>query len=234
MKQLAGQFIEVNVWGMMLDILNMIILPIVAGFIFNMFYSGKQSFRAKMLQIACYVLIIALTCVVSLLSGKSDWHNILLTFLLFMAWFCFAPITVALILRFLLKGDKRIIEKILSFFSMAGIAIIITIITGAGRDSLLSVGILLLATSVLHNLAGYSLGYGLAWLCKMSEKDRRTIALEVGMQNGGLASGLAVQMGKIATVGLAPAIFGPLMNITGSILASWWRRKPPVDEALIT
>jgi len=60
----------------------------------------------------------------------------------------------------------------------------------------------------------------------MPEKDRRTLAFEVGMQNGGLASGLALQMGKVATVGLAPAIFGPLMNITGSTLASWWRTKP--------
>jgi predicted Na+-dependent transporter len=53
-----------------------------------------------------------------------------------------------------------------------------------------------------------------------------TIAFEVGIQNGGLASGLALQMGKIATVGLAPAIFGPLMNITGSMLANWWRGRP--------
>jgi BASS family bile acid:Na+ symporter len=49
------------------------------------------------------------------------------------------------------------------------------------------------------------------------------------MQNGGLASGLALTMGKLATVGLAPAVFGPLMNTTGSILASYWHRKP-VDE----
>jgi BASS family bile acid:Na+ symporter len=50
------------------------------------------------------------------------------------------------------------------------------------------------------------------------------------MQNAGMASGLAVAMGKIATVGLAPAVFGPWMNITGSALANYWRRKP-VDEA---
>jgi len=50
------------------------------------------------------------------------------------------------------------------------------------------------------------------------------------MQNGGLASGLAKEMGKAATLGLAPAVFGPLMNITGSILASYWHRKPPVDK----
>ncbi len=45
------------------------------------------------------------------------------------------------------------------------------------------------------------------------------------MQNSGLASGLALQMGKVATVGLAPAVFGPLMNITGSSLATWWINK---------
>jgi BASS family bile acid:Na+ symporter len=49
------------------------------------------------------------------------------------------------------------------------------------------------------------------------------------MQNGGLASAIAKSMGKIATVGLAPAVFGPLMNVTGSLLASWWHRHPPKD-----
>ena len=68
----------------------------------------------------------------------------------------------------------------------------------------------------------------------MSERDCRTIAIEVGMQNGGLASGLAKEMGKMATVGLAPAIFGPLMNVTGSILASYWHRRPPADKDATT
>lgn len=63
----------------------------------------------------------------------------------------------------------------------------------------------------------------------MNERDCRTLALEVGMQNAGLASGIAKEMGKIATVGLASAVFGPFMNITGSVLASYWHRKPPKD-----
>jgi BASS family bile acid:Na+ symporter len=52
------------------------------------------------------------------------------------------------------------------------------------------------------------------------------------MQNAGLASGLALAMGKLATVGLAPAIFGPMMNISGSALATWWHRKPPEKEMI--
>ena len=54
------------------------------------------------------------------------------------------------------------------------------------------------------------------------EKSCKTIAFEVGMQNSGLASGIALQMDKVATVGLAPSVFGPLMNITGSSLATRW------------
>ena len=46
-----------------------------------------------------------------------------------------------------------------------------------------------------------------------------------------MASGLAAGMGKIATVGLAPAVFSPLMNITGSILASFWRANPPKEKS---
>jgi BASS family bile acid:Na+ symporter len=49
------------------------------------------------------------------------------------------------------------------------------------------------------------------------------------MQNSGLASGIALEMGKVASMGLAPAVFGPMMNITGSSLAAWWRGKPPKE-----
>ena len=46
------------------------------------------------------------------------------------------------------------------------------------------------------------------------------------MQNCGLASGLAAALGKVATLGLAPIIFGPLMNTSASVLANWWRNRP--------
>jgi BASS family bile acid:Na+ symporter len=227
MKMLGGQYIEVNFWSMMLDILNMIILPIVAGFIFNLFNEGKEKTKGKVIQMTAFFVIILLTNLVYMKAKQADMSGFIHALLKSLAWFYLLPMVGALLLRHLLKGDKTLMSKILSFLSMAGIAVIITIITAAGRDSLLKVGALLLITSLLHNLAGYSLGYGVSWLFGMPEKDRRTVAFEVGMQNGGLASGLALQMGKIATVGLAPAIFGPLMNVTGSALASWWRSRPP-------
>ncbi len=46
------------------------------------------------------------------------------------------------------------------------------------------------------------------------------------MQNGGMATGIAMEVLKSAKAALAPAIFGPWMNISGSVLASWRRRRP--------
>jgi bile acid:Na+ symporter, BASS family len=226
MKWLGGQFIEVNFWSMMLDIMNMIILPIVAGFIFNLFSKKNSGNRSKIIQLVSYVGVIMLTTLVYMKSRNAGISGFVVQFAKSMAWFYFLPMTGAVLLSKLIKGEGSYMEKILSMISMVGIAAIVTIITASGRDSLLKVGGLLIITSLLHNLTGYLLGYSLSWLVGMPEKDRRTIAFEVGMQNGGLASGLALQMGKIATVGLAPAIFGPLMNITGSVLANWWRGKP--------
>jgi BASS family bile acid:Na+ symporter len=234
MKFLGGQYIEVSFWSMMLDILNMIILPIVAGFIFNLFISGKEKRRSVGMQMIVYFIIILLTNLVYLKARHTGIEGFLGSLLKSMIWFYFLPVAGALFFKQFLKGDKKVMGQVLSMLSMVGIAVIITIITATGRESLLEVGALLLITSLLHNLTGYSLGYGVAWLFRMPERDRRTVAFEVGMQNGGMASGLALQMGKIATVGLAPAIFGPLMNVTGSVLASWWRRKTIKEEEQIT
>ena len=163
MKIFAGQFVPIDFWSMMLSITKIVILPIIAGLIFN-----------------------------HLFHGKVKW-----------------------------------LDKAMPVISMAGIAFIITIITAAGRDSLLSIGLFLILAAIIHNAAGYFLGYWGGRAFKLKENDCRTIALEVGMQNGGLASGIALEMGKVATVGLAPAVFGPWMNISGSSLATYWRDKDP-------
>ncbi len=165
MKTLAGQFVPVNFLDMMIGIINMIIVPIVLGLLFN-----------------------------KLFHGRTRW-----------------------------------LDRAMPIVSMVGIAVIITIITAAGRDSLLEVGLFLILAAILHNGMGYLLGYWGARLMRLDERSCRTVAIEVGMQNGGMSSGIALQMGKLATVGLAPAIFGPWMNISGSILANYWRARP-IDE----
>jgi bile acid:Na+ symporter, BASS family len=136
------------------------------------------------------------------------------------------PIGAGLIFNYFLHGKFKWLDSVMPFISMFAIALIIVVITSAGRNDLLVVGPLLMVAVLVHNVSGYILGYWSSRLLRMPEKDCRTIALEVGLQNAGLASSLALGMGKLASVGLAAAVFGPTMNITGSTLALWWRSKP--------
>lgn len=139
------------------------------------------------------------------------------------------PILLGLVVHHVFRRQALVLQRFMPFLSMAGIVMIIAIITAAGRDSLLDVGLALALCVFLHNALGYFFGYVAARALRMPERDCRTVALEVGMQNGGLASGIALTLGKVATVGLAPALFGPIMNVTGSLLASWWAKREPVN-----
>lgn len=139
------------------------------------------------------------------------------------------PIIAGLLFNHFLHGKFPIIDKAMPKISMLGIAVIITVITAAGRDSLLNIGLLLILLVFIHNILGFVFGYGGAKLFGMDEASSRTIAFEVGMQNSGLASGIALEMGRVASMGLAPAVFGPTMNITGSSLAAWWRGKKTTE-----
>ena len=141
------------------------------------------------------------------------------------------PVIVGLILNRIFRQSAVLINRVMPLVSMAGIVLIVAIITAAGRDSLLTVGWTLALCVLIHNLTGFTLGYWSARLFGMDEQSCRTVAIEVGLQNGGLASGIAVQMGKVATVGLAPALFGPIMNTTGSLLATYWSQHPPKEVA---
>lgn len=143
-----------------------------------------------------------------------------------------APVIVGLILNRIFRKSAVMLNRVMPLMSMGGIILIVAIIAAAGRDSLLTVGWTLALCVLIHNLSGFTLGYWSAKLFGMDEQSCRTIAIEVGLQNGGLASGIAVQMGKVATVGLAPALFGPIMNTNGSLLATYWSQRPVKEVAL--
>jgi BASS family bile acid:Na+ symporter len=225
MKLLAGQFVPIDFWSMMLGIINIVILPIVGGLIFNAVAYGKESRKSIVIQAVIYALIIGGKNLIQWQTSEMDGAALAVQFLKDLAWFLALPMVGAMLFKKLAGQNKGVLDKALAFISMAGIGVIITVITAAGRDSLLEIGFLLILACLLHNTTGYLLGYWICRLARMDEKSCRTIALEVGMQNGGLASGIALQMGKVATIGLAPAVFGPMMNITGSSIATWWRRK---------
>lgn len=140
------------------------------------------------------------------------------------------PVVGGLVYNRFFHGRWRRVDAAMPLLAMSGIIYYTTVTTAIGREALLQVGGLLVITAVLHNLIGYLLGYWFARLVRLDERSCRTVALEVGMQNGGMAVGLAKQMNRLATVGLASIVFSPWMNVSGSILANYWRNRP-VDDS---
>jgi bile acid:Na+ symporter, BASS family len=137
----------------------------------------------------------------------------------------FIPVVFGILVNRLLRTRASWIHKAMPGVAMAANVLIIAIIIAVGRDSLLTLGIALLLGAIIHNALGFLLGY---WSCRffgMDKIDCRTIAIEVGMQNGGMAAGIASDLGKAATMGLFPAIFGTWMDISGSFLANLWRKS---------
>lgn len=144
------------------------------------------------------------------------------------------PITIGLIANSILHALRcrsDWIDRCLSLVAMFGICFIVGIIIATSRDKLLTIGLALVAASILHNGAGYVLGYLGAKLARLDESSCRTVSIEVGLQNGGMATALAVNTLKDPLAALGPAIFGPWMNISGSMLASWWAARPPKTDA---
>ncbi len=130
-----------------------------------------------------------------------------------------------------LRRISTFIMKGLPYLSMFSICFIIAIITALSREALLAGGfvIMIIGAAILHNFTGYIFGYWGARLLKLNETDARTVAIEVGLQNGGMASGLAIDVLKSDLAAIPPAIFGPWMNMSGASLASWWAGRPPKD-----
>lgn len=145
----------------------------------------------------------------------------------------FIPVVAGVAFHHLFYHRFKWLDRVMPMVSMVGIFIMTVLTVAPGRDNLLQMGVLLVAVCFFHCMAGFVLGYFACLALGMDKLTCRTISLEVGLQNAGMASGIAAELKKVATLGLAPIVFGPVMNITASTIANWWRTHPvpPRDEA---
>ena len=171
MKLLAGRFIEIDVWAMVMSILEVVLVPVAAGGLVRAFFRRQ------------------------------------------------------------LDAHKVVCDRVLSFVSMAGICYTILALTAPSRETFREAGVLIIAAAILHNSFGYLSGYGLTRLLgrflPLGETDARTVAIEVGMQNGGMAGALAVGVLHSTVAALPANVFSIWMNFSGSIIASFWSKRSP-------
>lgn len=224
MKILAGTLIQIRFLDMMMEIVKIVIVPIGAALIHDFLKSASLRGRRNV----CSIASVSLAWLGALVSGLWSWlsgvvSDELLQSLEVLSFFGGA-VMVGLGYHYITLTFRNL-DRYMPYVSMFGIIYFTTVTTAAGRDNLLQVGFLLFFVSVVHNSAGYFFGYWLSRLLGLDKASARTMAFEVGLQNGGMASGLAGTMGKLGTVGLAAAVFSPWMNISGSILANYWRKR---------
>jgi len=136
-----------------------------------------------------------------------------------------APLVAGLAVHHFLPALAGRLARVLPLVAMAGICVIVGITIASSREQLLVVGLALFGAAACHNAVGYALGYGVARAIGLDRTDARTVAIEVGMQNGGMATGLAFGVLQSPAAALGAAVFGPWSALFRSVLASWWRRR---------
>jgi BASS family bile acid:Na+ symporter len=84
---------------------------------------------------------------------------------------------------------------------------------------------------LLVHAFGFALGYVIARALKFPIVSARTISIEVGMQNGGMAAMLARKHFAAQPMAGVPAVFSSvLQTVLGSLLAAWWSRRPVAER----
>jgi BASS family bile acid:Na+ symporter len=131
------------------------------------------------------------------------------------------PVSLGVLLNHTLRLVILPLQKFGADISIVVICFIIAIIVALNHENLLSVSPILVGLVLIHNASGLILGYFTTLLFTRNKILSKTIAIEVGMQNSGLAAALAVKFFE-ASSALPAALFSIIHNVTGSLLASYW------------
>jgi BASS family bile acid:Na+ symporter len=141
------------------------------------------------------------------------------------------PVVLGVVVNTLLHAFTRRIEPVLPLISMLSIVTIIAIVVALNANQLSEIGPVVALAVVLHNSIGLASGY---WICRLlgfGEQVCRTIAFEVGLQNSGLATALAMKFFTPASA-VAGTIFSVWHNLSGSFLAGVWSRRQEAANVL--
>ncbi len=135
------------------------------------------------------------------------------------------PVVAGILLRRFWQAPRWLAEGAAPLAATLVIAWIVAVIVALNHARMATAGVAAWEAVVLLNAAGLALGYALARALGADRVRARTIAIEVGMQNSGLAAALAAKhFGALAA--LAGALFSLWHNITGPLLAWIWSRRP--------
>ena len=136
------------------------------------------------------------------------------------------PIGLGLLINKLFGNYTRRISDALPLVSVTAICLIVAAVVSHNSEKILSTGLVIFAVVILHNLLGYLCGYLIGILFKMDLPRKKAVAIEIGMQNSGLATSLAgTAFPDLAMATVPGAIFSVWHNISGAVLAALFLRQ---------
>lgn len=134
------------------------------------------------------------------------------------------PIVLGIVINKLFGDFVRRAIKLLPLISVIAIVLIVGGVVSVSSQQIVQTGLLIMAVVMLHNLLGYALGFAVAKALRMNLAKSKAISIEVGMQNSGLASSLAL-MHFGAAAAIPGAVFSVWHNISGSLAANYLAGK---------
>ena len=135
------------------------------------------------------------------------------------------PIALGFIINKIWGKYTERVSDILPVVSVVAITLIVAAVVSHNSERILATGLIVFVVVILHNILGYAVGYGLGLALKMPVSRKKAVAIEIGMQNSGLATSLAqTAFPDLAMATVPGAIFSVWHNISGALLANLFRR----------
>ncbi|EKO3450267.1 bile acid:sodium symporter family protein [Vibrio fluvialis] len=192
---------------------------------------GDVALSITMTSISTLLGVVLTPLLVKLLAGQSV-DVPAMSMLMSLVKIVLVPVSIGLLCNVLLHSVTEKLEPVLPLISMVAIVMIIAIVVALNASQLATIGPIVALAVILHNSIGLASGY---WICRalgFNESICRTVAFEVGLQNSGLATALAMKFFTPASA-VAGTIFSIWHNLSGSLLAGYWAKRPLKGGAAI-
>ena len=198
-----------------------------------MTYLAKGDVALSVGMTACTTILAPIvTPALVLLLGGATINVSYVSMLMSIVQVVLVPIVLGFVINHFFEKFAQACAKVLPLVSVIAICLIIMAVVAANASKIMTVGWLIVIVVMLHNLCGYALGYGVGKLLGLSRDQMRTLSIEVGMQNSGLATSLAtVHFATMPLAAVPGTVFSVWHNISGAIYANILARTAKEEPA---
>ena len=198
-----------------------------------MTYLAKGDVALSVGMTACTTILAPIvTPALVLLLGGATINVSYVSMLMSIVQVVLVPIVLGFVINHFFEKFAQACAKVLPLVSVIAICLIIMAVVAANASKIMTVGWLIVVVVMLHNLCGYALGYGVGKVLGLSRDQMRTLSIEVGMQNSGLATSLAtVHFATMPLAAVPGTVFSVWHNISGAIYANILARTAKEEPA---